>query len=313
MAWHPAIRAMRQPPMHGPMRRPRAATSIKGPGYGKYGEASLVGVDAGDLIAMQLTHGKKTFSAFADANETVDGSKVNHLWNYGVKYVGLGRQVWRRRSRLQRSGRATRTSPARMATSPGSTTRSRAERRRRPVRPRRFRHDRGRQRKRHPARRQGQRHSDRRRRHRHIRICRRRWRDRMLDYKAGEDLFDLTGIARRHGFGDLLLQQINSNTVLIDFDGVPGGDTVTIQKTTIAQLNAESGRLLVHVMPEKSWHEMTMLMACPVATRRSVRNPIVNCEFNADASQFLSWTCVPVARARKGNVTGVGLYGAMPH
>ena len=64
------------------------ATSIKGPGYGKYGEASLVGVDAGDLIAMQLTQGKKTFWAFADANETVDGSPVNHLWNYGLNTWG---------------------------------------------------------------------------------------------------------------------------------------------------------------------------------------------------------------------------------
>ena len=64
------------------------ATSIKGPGYGKYGEAILVGVDAGDLIAMKLTQGKKTFWAFASANETVDGASVGHLWNYGLNTWG---------------------------------------------------------------------------------------------------------------------------------------------------------------------------------------------------------------------------------
>jgi Ca2+-binding RTX toxin-like protein len=64
------------------------ATSIKGPGYGKYGEAILVGVDAGDLIAMKLTQGKKTFWAFASANETVDGVSVGHLWNYGLNTWG---------------------------------------------------------------------------------------------------------------------------------------------------------------------------------------------------------------------------------
>ena len=41
-----------------------------------------------------------------------------------------------------------------------------------------------------------------------------------------------------HAFGDLTLTQIDPHTVLVDFDGVLGGDTLTIQNTTIATLNA---------------------------------------------------------------------------
>lgn len=68
--------------------------------------------------------------------------------------------------------------------------------------------------------------------------------DRVLDYRAGEDIIDLTGVAGVHAFSDLFLQQINSNTVLIDFDGVSGGDSLTIQKTAIAQLSANQGDFL---------------------------------------------------------------------
>ena len=42
-------------------------------------------MNAGDLVAMQLTnntHGN-SYSGFAQANETVNGQPVGHLWNYG--------------------------------------------------------------------------------------------------------------------------------------------------------------------------------------------------------------------------------------
>ena len=66
------------------------ATSLGGPGYGNYEQADLMHVNAGDLIAMQLTnntHGN-TYSAFAQANETVNGQHVAHLWNYGLNTWG---------------------------------------------------------------------------------------------------------------------------------------------------------------------------------------------------------------------------------
>jgi serralysin len=62
--------------------------------------------------------------------------------------------------------------------------------------------------------------------------------DTVTDYKFGQDKFDLTGVAGVHNFGDLHLTQIDPTTVLVDFDGVPGGDTLTIQRTTIAVLTA---------------------------------------------------------------------------
>ena len=61
---------------------------------------------------------------------------------------------------------------------------------------------------------------------------------------AGKDIIDLTGVARVNAFGDLFLTQIDSKTVLIDFDGVLGGDTLTVQKTTIAALAANQGDFL---------------------------------------------------------------------
>jgi len=65
-------------------------TSINGPGYGNYEQTGLQHVNAGDLVAMQLTdttHGN-TYSGFAQANETVNGAHVGHLWNYGLNTWG---------------------------------------------------------------------------------------------------------------------------------------------------------------------------------------------------------------------------------
>jgi hypothetical protein len=64
------------------------ATSISGPGYGAFGQALLLDVDAGDLIAMRLTNSGDTYWAFAQANETVNGQPVGHLWNYGLNTWG---------------------------------------------------------------------------------------------------------------------------------------------------------------------------------------------------------------------------------
>jgi Domain of unknown function (DUF4114) len=62
-------------------------TSLAGPGYGQYGQAELTGVDAGDLIAMQLTDNSAgaVYWAFAQANP--DGGTA-HLWNYGANLWG---------------------------------------------------------------------------------------------------------------------------------------------------------------------------------------------------------------------------------
>jgi hypothetical protein len=65
-------------------------SSITGPGYGHYEQTALSHVNAGDLVAMQLTnntHGN-TYSAFAQANETANGQPVGHLWNYGLNTWG---------------------------------------------------------------------------------------------------------------------------------------------------------------------------------------------------------------------------------
>lgn len=65
-------------------------TVITGPGYGKYGEARLKGVNPGDIVALHLTNAGTgdSFWAFAAANEKVDGSNVNHLWSYGLNTFG---------------------------------------------------------------------------------------------------------------------------------------------------------------------------------------------------------------------------------
>ena len=65
-------------------------TSINGPGYGNYEQTGLQHVNAGDLVAMQLTdntHGN-SYLGFAQANETVNGAHVGHLWNYGLNTWG---------------------------------------------------------------------------------------------------------------------------------------------------------------------------------------------------------------------------------
>ena len=65
-------------------------TLIAGPGNGNYNQVEITGVDAGDLIAMQLTNvtNGDTFWAFSQANEIVDGEHIAHLWNYGANTWG---------------------------------------------------------------------------------------------------------------------------------------------------------------------------------------------------------------------------------
>ncbi|MBU8876453.1 hypothetical protein KQ910_21950 [Reyranella sp. MMS21-HV4-11] len=65
-------------------------SSINGPGDGSAAQSQIIGVDAGDLIAMQLTNvtNGDVFWAFSQANEVVNGSHVAHLWNYGANTWG---------------------------------------------------------------------------------------------------------------------------------------------------------------------------------------------------------------------------------
>ncbi|MBR0651328.1 hypothetical protein GXW78_16770 [Roseomonas terrae] len=63
-------------------------TWVDGPGYGEYGEARLLDVDAGDLVAMRLRSDGHDFYAFAQANEVAEGRHVGHLWNYGLNTWG---------------------------------------------------------------------------------------------------------------------------------------------------------------------------------------------------------------------------------
>ncbi len=65
-------------------------TSLSGPGYGNYTQAMLQGVDAGDFVAMSLTNQSSgaTYWAFSQANESVNGQSVAHLWNYGLNTWG---------------------------------------------------------------------------------------------------------------------------------------------------------------------------------------------------------------------------------
>jgi hypothetical protein len=68
----------------------QGGTSLGGPGYGNYEQTGLLGVDAGDLIAMKLTNQTTGafYWAFAHANEQVAGQQVGHLWNYGLNTWG---------------------------------------------------------------------------------------------------------------------------------------------------------------------------------------------------------------------------------
>eukprot|EP01031_Cornospumella_fuschlensis_P051871 gene51871-63426_t len=63
-------------------------TTLAGAGYGGYSQGEIIGVDAGDLIAMRLTSNADTFYAFASANESVNGQDVAHLWSYGLNTFG---------------------------------------------------------------------------------------------------------------------------------------------------------------------------------------------------------------------------------
>ncbi len=65
-------------------------TSISGPGYGNFAQTALLDVDAGDMIAMTLTNKSSgnTYWAFAQANESVGGQQVGHLWSYGLNTWG---------------------------------------------------------------------------------------------------------------------------------------------------------------------------------------------------------------------------------
>jgi hypothetical protein len=65
-------------------------TWLGGPGYGAYEETMLQHVNAGDIIAMELTnntHGNTEW-AFQQANESFAGQNVGHLWNYGLNTWG---------------------------------------------------------------------------------------------------------------------------------------------------------------------------------------------------------------------------------
>ncbi|MEP9380214.1 Ig-like domain-containing protein [Aquabacter sp. CN5-332] len=64
------------------------ATWVSGAGYGQYGEATITGVDSGDLIAMRLSAGGHDFYMFLQANEQANGASVNHVWNYGLNTWG---------------------------------------------------------------------------------------------------------------------------------------------------------------------------------------------------------------------------------
>ena len=61
-------------------------TAIGGPGYGNYTQSELIHVNAGDIVAMQLTNGSQgqVYYAFSQANS--DG--IAHLWNYGANTWG---------------------------------------------------------------------------------------------------------------------------------------------------------------------------------------------------------------------------------
>ena len=66
------------------------ASGITGAGYGQASQALLQGVNASDIVAMRLDNltAGAVFWAFANANETVSGQKVGHLWNYGLNTWG---------------------------------------------------------------------------------------------------------------------------------------------------------------------------------------------------------------------------------
>ncbi|MGD9920386.1 MAG: calcium-binding protein [Pseudorhodoplanes sp.] len=68
--------------------------------------------------------------------------------------------------------------------------------------------------------------------------------DTVVRFNAGKDVFDFRGVSGVSSFADLVLTEIDRKTVLIDFDDVPGGDTLTVHKTTIEILTANQGDFL---------------------------------------------------------------------
>ncbi|MDR6950676.1 hypothetical protein J2X65_000019 [Ancylobacter sp. 3268] len=64
---------------------------VLGPGYGEYGQTTVLGVDAGDIVAMKLTNmtTRDNYWSFEAQNETVDGTAVGHIWNYGLNTWGF--------------------------------------------------------------------------------------------------------------------------------------------------------------------------------------------------------------------------------
>ena len=67
--------------------------------------------------------------------------------------------------------------------------------------------------------------------------------DTIVKFQAGKDKVDLTGVTGVSDFSDLvaLMDQTDRKTVVIDFGD---GDTLTIEKTTIAVLTANQGDFL---------------------------------------------------------------------
>ena len=61
--------------------------------------------------------------------------------------------------------------------------------------------------------------------------------DHILDFKQG-DKINLEFVSGVADFDDLFLTQIDKKSVLVDFDGLLGGDTLQIDGTTVAMLEA---------------------------------------------------------------------------
>jgi hypothetical protein len=63
-------------------------TSVSVSEWGGYVQTALLNVDAGDLIAMRLSDGERSYWGFSSANEAVGGVPVTHLWSYGYNTWG---------------------------------------------------------------------------------------------------------------------------------------------------------------------------------------------------------------------------------
>jgi len=66
------------------------STAIGNPSKGNFDQTTLTGVDSGNFVAMWLENETrdKTFWAFSQGNEVIDGQHVGHLWNYGLNTWG---------------------------------------------------------------------------------------------------------------------------------------------------------------------------------------------------------------------------------